>query len=169
MPVRDVNARRRGQRIGSRVKVRLATVRDLDVLVHQRRGMWTDMGEKTSAELDDADSVYRPWARSRLKAGTVVGWLAETNQKDIVAGAIVWLRPTVPRPGFKHQTQPFLLSMYTEPGWRGRGLASVLAAEAVNWARKKGYKEILLHPSQMGKRVYLRQGFSRTWEMRLQL
>jgi GNAT superfamily N-acetyltransferase len=79
------------------------------------------------------------------------------------------LRPTVPRPGFKHQTQPFVLSMYTEPEWRGRGLAPLLAAEAVNWARKNGYKEILLHASQMGKRVYLRQGFSRTWEMRLQL
>ena len=168
MPVKRVNAIGSGGR-KERVVVRRAKVRDLDVLVHQRRGMWTEMGGKTKGELDDADPVYRPWARSRLNSGTVVGWLAETEHRDIVAGAIVWLRPTVPRPGFKHQAQPFVLSMYTEPEWRGRGLASMLVAEAANWAREKGYKEILLHASQKGRRVYLHHGFSRTWEMRLQL
>jgi GNAT superfamily N-acetyltransferase len=155
--------------LAHQVKLRRATVKDLEVLVKQRRGMWRDMGGNTQDELDDSDRVFRTWARSQLKHGMLIGWLAQTGRKSIVAGGTIWLRPTVPRPGYKHQTQPFLLSMYTEPEWRGRGLASLIVTEAVKWSKKNEYKEILLHASHMGKGVYLHQGFSRTWEMKLRL
>ena len=152
-----------------RVKLRRASLRDLDVLVRQRRGMWADMGERSRTNLDEESRIFRGWMRSRLKTGSVVGWIAETNRGDIVAGGIVWLRPAVSRPGVKHLVQPFLLSMYTEPEWRGRGLASRIVDEAVNWSKKNGYAAIMLHASPMGRRLYLRQGFKRTWEMKLEL
>ena len=152
-----------------RVKLRRASLRDLDVLVRQRRGMWVDMGERDRARLAEESRVFRRWVRSRLKTGRVVGWVAETNRRDIVAGGIVWLRPAVSRPGVQHLVQPFLLSMYTEPKWRGRGLASRIVDEAIKWAKKGGYAEIALHASLMGRGLYLRRDFSRTWEMKLKL
>jgi len=152
-----------------RVKLRRASLRDLDVLVRQRRGMWVDMGERDRARLAEESRVFRRWVRSKLKTGRVVGWVAETNRRDIVAGGIVWLRPAVSRPGVQHLVQPFLLSMYTEPKWRGRGLASRIVDEAIKWAKKGGYAEIALHASLMGRGLYLRRGFSRTWEMKLKL
>ncbi len=150
-----------------RVKFRRATLRDLDFLVRQRRGMWLGMGEKNRRKLDEQDRVFRRWVRTRLRTGTVVGWVAETDGGDLVAGGIVWLRPSVSRPGVRHLVQPFLLSMYTEPKWRGQGLGSRIVDEAVNWAKRNGYTEIRLHASSMGKRLYLRQGFKPTWEMKL--
>ena len=152
-----------------RVRFRRATLLDLDVLVRQRRGMWVDMGERDRAKLAEESRVFRRWVRSRLKTGRVVGWLAETKRGDVVAGGIVWLRPAVSRPGVQHLVQPFLLSMYTEPKWRGGGLASRIVNEALKWAKKNGYAEIALHASSMGRGVYLRRGFSRTWEMKLKL
>lgn len=152
-----------------RVKLRRASLRDLNVLVRQRQGMWADMGERSRAKLTEESRIYRGWVRSRLKTGSVVGWVAETNRGDIVAGGIVWLRPTVSRPRSKHLVQPFLLSMYTEPEWRGRGLASRIVNEAVKWAKKSGYAAIMLHASPMGRGVYLRRGFRRMWEMKLEL
>ena len=152
-----------------RVKLRRASLRDLDVLVRQRRGMWVDMGERDRARLAEESRVFRRWVRSKLKTGRVVGWVAETNRRDIVAGGIVWLRPAVSRPGVQHLVQPFLLSMYTESKWRGRGLASRIVDEAIKWAKKGGYAEIALHASLMGRGLYLRRGFSRTWEMKLKL
>ena len=152
-----------------RVKLRRASLRDLNVLVRQRQGMWADMGERSRAKLTEESQIYRGWVRSRLKTGSVVGWVAETNRGDIVAGGIVWTRPTVSRPRSKHLVQPFLLSMYTEPEWRGHGLASMIVDEAVKWAKKSGYAAIMLHASPMGRRLYLRQGFKRTWEMKLEL
>jgi GNAT superfamily N-acetyltransferase len=151
------------------VKFRRATVRDLDVLVRQRRGMWSDMGLGNEDQLDSQDRVYRGWARSRLRTGTLLGWVAETSEGVVVAGGTVWLRPAVPRPGIKQMVQPFLLSMYAEPEWRGRGLATRIVDEAIVWARKKGYGELLLHASQMSRGIYLHRGFKRTWEMRLEL
>ncbi|MGP8068969.1 MAG: GNAT family N-acetyltransferase [Candidatus Bathyarchaeia archaeon] len=127
------------------------------------------MGEKNRAKLVEESRIFRGWLRPRLKTGRVVGWVAETGRGDIVAGGIVWLRPIVSRPGVQHLVQPFLLSMYTEPKWRGRGLASRIVDEAVKWAKKNGYKEIRLHASSIGRRVYLRRGFRRTWEMKLEL
>jgi GNAT superfamily N-acetyltransferase len=151
------------------VKLRRASLRELDVLVRQRRSMWEDIGERSRAKLVEESRIYRTWVRTKLKTGRVVGWVAETNRGDIVAGGIVWLRPTVSRPGAKHLAQPFLLSMYTEPNWRGQGLASKIVDEAVKWAKSSGYAEIRLHASTKGRGVYTRRGFRRTWEMKLKL
>lgn len=152
-----------------RVKLRCVTRRDLDVLIHQRRGMWLDMGERNRTKLDEHDRAFRRWVLPRLRNGTVVGWLAETDGGDIVAGAIVWLRPAVSQPGVQQLVQPFLLSMYTELEWRRRGLASRLVKEAVKWAKRNGYTEIRLHASSMARRLYLRQDFKRMWEMKREL
>lgn len=151
------------------VRLRRAKLADLDTLVYQRRRMWTDMGEKNKAELREQDRVYRRWARSRLKTGSVIGWVVETNRGHVVAGGTLWLRPSVPRPGFAQGTQPFLLSMHTEPEWRHQGYASKIVNEAIRWAKKNGYGEVLLHASRLGKGVYLRRGFKLTSEMRLEL
>jgi len=151
------------------VKLRRATVRDLDLLVDQRRRMWFDMGERNQTKLDEQDRAFRRWVQPRLRNGKVVGWVIETKSQDIVAGGIVWLRPTVTRPGARHLGQPYLLNMYTEPKWRRRGLASLIVREAVKWAKRNGYTRLWLHASSKGRRLYLRHGFKRTWEMMIKL
>jgi GNAT superfamily N-acetyltransferase len=154
---------------GRYLKLRRATTRDIDILVHQRRGMWFDMGERNPIKLGRHDRAFRRWVQPRLRRGTVVGWLIEAEREGIVAGAIVWLRPSIGRPGVPHLVQPFLLSMYTEPQWRRQGLASRIVEEAVKWTRKNDYRGLWLHASLMGRRLYVRRGFKRTWEMMLEL
>lgn len=127
------------------------------------------MGERDAQRLDAADRVYRRWARARLKTGTLVGWVAETPSRKIVAGGCLWLQPVQPRPGFPGGGQPYLLSLSTDPAHRGRGLARRIVQEAVRWAKKNGYPRMTLHASREGRRIYARLGFSRTWEMRLDL
>ena len=151
------------------MKLRRATRRDVDQLVRQRRGMWFDMGERDRIKLDEHDRAFRRWVQLRLKNRTVVGWVAQTDGGDVVAGAIVWLRPASSEPGVRHAFQPYLLSMYTEPKWRRLGLASRIVTEAMKWAKSNGYGEIRLHASSMAKRIYLRQRFKRTWEMKREL
>ncbi len=151
------------------VRLRRAKHTDLDVLVYHRRRMWEDMGEKNEAELEEHDRVYRRWARSRLKTGVLAGWVAETRREGVVASGTVWLRPAVPRPRFLREIQAFLLSMYTEPKWRNRGLASRILDKAIKWARRKGFSEVLLHASSLGKHLYIQRGFRETSEMRLEL
>jgi GNAT superfamily N-acetyltransferase len=145
--------------------VRKATLKDLPALVHQRRAMWRDLGAREQRELDRADKVYAGWARSRMKSGTLMGWVAE-NEGKILGGGCVWLQPVQPRPGYKLMIQPYLLSMYTEPRYRGLGVASDIVEKALEWCRSNGFHQLRLHASEMGRKVYLKHGFERTWEMR---
>ncbi len=151
------------------LRLRPATVGDIETLAHQRRAMWEDMGIRNKAALDEADQVYRRWARTRLKDGTLLGWVAETQNGTIAGGGCLWLQPIQPRPGYNKGLQPYLLSMYTKPGFRGRGVASQVVRAAVYWTGRHGYPTLRLHASDMGRDVYRRLGFKRAWEMKLDL
>jgi GNAT superfamily N-acetyltransferase len=140
--------------------------------------MWRDLGVKEKRELDRADKVYERWARSRMKNETLHGWIAESGGR-VLGGGCLWLQSVQPRPmsnvwpqplrgkaGPDLMLVPYLLSMYTEPGSRGLGVASGVVGMAVEWCRTNGYPQLRLHASKMGRKVYLKHGFERTWEMR---
>ena len=149
-------------------KVRRATLIDIPVLVDQRRAMWKTIGTGKQRDLDEADRVYTQWVRTRMKNETLRGWLVEAEDK-IVGGGCVWLQPIQPMPGYNRMLQPYVLSMYTEPNFRGQGVASAIIGEASSWARKNKFPMIRLHAAEMGRGVYAKQGFKRGWEMRLRL
>jgi GNAT superfamily N-acetyltransferase len=158
--------RKRAKKLGSPAfTVRKATLKDLPILVHQRRAMWHDLGAREQRDLDRADRVYARWARSRMKSGTLMGWVAQNDSK-VLGGGCVWLQPVQPRPGYNLIIQPYLLSMYTEPRSRGLGVASSVVEKALEWCRKNRFLQLRLHASEMGRKVYLKHGFERTWEMR---
>jgi GNAT superfamily N-acetyltransferase len=153
------------------LKVRLAALKDIETLVIHRRGMWFDMGYKNKAELDAADKVYRRWAKPRLKTGELVGFIVEADGQTAGSGCL-WLQPVQPRPGrpgFKGGGQPYLLSMYTEHVYRGKGVATRIVKESIRWAKAKGFPRMTLHASEMGRSVYEKLGFKQTWEMKLDL
>ncbi len=77
------------------------------------------------------------------------------------------MQPVQPRPGYERGVQPYLLSMYTEPAFRGKGVASRIVESAVDWTKKQGYPSLRLHTSEMGRPVYQKLGFKRAWEMKL--
>ena len=160
---------RRSRPKGLKLKVRRASLKDLAVLVHQRRAMWIDLGVKDEAAHEKGDRDYKRWAETRFKKHQFFGWLVEDQRGRIAGGGCVWLQSIQPRPHRVGQHQPYLLSMYTEPEFRGLGVASMVVNAAIDWSRKSHYQRLMLHASEMGRGVYKRLGFKRTWEMRLDL
>ncbi len=150
-------------------RLRRSTIKDIEVLVQQRRGMWMDMGVRDAGELARADVEYRRWAGRRLRDGSLTGWIVKGPDGMVVGGGCVWVQPVQPRPGRRKMVQPYLLSMYTVPGFRGKGVASRIVREAARWTGRKGFDSLRLHASEMGRPVYRRLGFKRTWEMRLNM
>ena len=149
--------------------LRDAGASDVDLLVHHRREMWKDLGVKNRLVLDKADLAYRKWVKSGLKNGSLLGWIAETKESLPAGSGCLWLRPAQPKPNVKVQIQPYLLSMYTEPPFRRKGVASRVVKEAIQWCSKNGYSRLALHASRYGRGVYRKHGFTRSWEMRLEL
>lgn len=130
--------------------------------------MWKTIGGRNHGDLDEADRVYTQWIRTRMKNKTLMGWLAEAQGKA-VGGGCVWLQPIQPMPGYNRMLQPYVLSMYTAPNFRGQGVASAIIDEASLWARNNKFPVIRLHAAEMGRGVYAKRGFKRGWEMRLRL
>jgi GNAT superfamily N-acetyltransferase len=149
--------------------VRPATLRDLDTLVQQRRAMWMDLGVKDPARHHKADKTYRRWAETRMRNHQLMGWVVEGQRGAIAGGGCLWLQPIQPNPKRTKTLQPYLLSMYTNPDFRRRGVASMIVGKAIEWSRIHGYERLMLHASEMGRSVYKKSGFYRTWEMRLDL
>jgi GNAT superfamily N-acetyltransferase len=149
-------------------RTRPATLRDLPILRRHRDGMFRDMGWTDERALRDADRAYARWARSRLKSGTFFAWLAFAPGGALAASGAVWLRDQQPGPR-RGMPLPYLLSMYTEPAFRRKGAAQAIVLAATRWAKTRGYPKFLLHASRMGRGLYAKLGWERSWEMELPL
>ena len=93
------------------------------------------------------------------KARRLVCYVAVTEDEKVVAGGAIWLRENHPSPGFAGGKIPYLLSFYTDPQYRGRGLATLIVKEAMKWARERGYPWMTLHASPMGRGIYEKLGW----------
>ncbi len=150
--------------------MRAATLRDLDLLVRHRRAMWEAIGRGTPSELDAHDRRYRSWVRREVRAGRFAAYVAVEPDGTPLGSGGVWLMPAQPRPARRPAERlPYVLSMYTEPRARGRGVASAIVSALVRWSKARRFPRVTLHASAMGRGVYVRLGFEATNEMRLDL
>lgn len=152
------------------LRVRTAGLGDLPLLVEHRRRMWEDIGGRRRTDLDRADPAYRRWVRRELASHHFFAFVAERSNGRPAGSGALWLVPSQPRPGrLGRLRMPYVMSMYTDPAFRGRGVATRLVRRMVRWARDRGYARIFLHASTMGRPVYARFGFAPGNEMRLDL
>ena len=144
-------------------------MKDVPVLVKHRRAMFLSMGVRGKQKLAKADEAYVKWAKSNLTRKNLRGWIVETVNRIPVGSGCIWMQPVQPGPGRDLQVQPYLLSMYTHPRYRRRGIASMIVEEAIKWCNKNEYDRLVLHASDTGQKVYAKFGFKPTREMRLRL
>ena len=152
------------------IRVRRATRNDLETLFGHRQRMWTDMGTYSRRQVAAAGPRSRAWIRTEVRAGRYLGFVAETPSGAVAGSGAIWLHPVQPFPGPRPRPDaPYILSMYTVPEFRGRGVARRLVREMIRWARRRGYRRITLHASKQGGPVYRAVGFVETNEMRYNL
>jgi GNAT superfamily N-acetyltransferase len=119
-----------------------------------------------TAELDAAERRYLAQA---IPAGTFVAWLVE-HESQIVASGGLQLSTLRPRPGLvRGEPEGLVVSMWTVPSHRCRGLGSLVLEAILAWCRPRGIRRLTLHASDEGRPLYERCGFRPTSEMRLEL
>lgn len=129
--------------------------------------MSEEVFETPSAQLDALDRVYRRWARARMRSGRLVGFILEAADGHAAASGCLWMMPVQPHARWRGLAVPYLMSMYTETGDRGKGYATRITREAIRWSRSHGYSVLFLHASPFGRNIYEREGFAPAPEMRL--
>jgi GNAT superfamily N-acetyltransferase len=152
--------------------IRLATHADAAIIAGHRVAMFRAMGEVPTEALDAqllAESTAALTAC--LHDQSYIGWLAVDDGGAIIAGAGVHIKPQLPR--ISHDgarvvaaAAPLAVNVYTEPEWRGRGIARALMNVLMTWAAGQGTDRLVLHASDAGRPLYLSLGFESTNEMR---
>jgi len=137
--------------------IRPVEPRDLAVICSHRRLMFAANGTAGSI-LDQMEPLFSDWLAPRLAAGTYFGFLAEED-RAVVAGIGLFLIDWPPHPSHPTATQRgYILNVYVDPGFRGRGLSEQLIQLAENEFRSRGIEFIVLHASPMGRPVYEKLG-----------
>lgn len=152
--------------------IRQATVGDAAIIAHHRVAMFRDMGDvPTDALAAELLSKSTTALTALLREDTYVGWLAVDSTERVIAGAGVHVKPQLPRISHDHARVvaapvPLVVNVYTDPAWRGQGIARALMQRLMAWARAQGADRVLLHASDAGRPLYQSLGFVPTNEMR---
>lgn len=151
--------------------IRKATLGDMDILIDHRRRMFSDLHPEIKFKTSNWLHDYKKFAKENMRKDRFAAFIVQTKGGVPVASGAVWVKDVPPRPTTApfRTKEPYLLSMYTIPEYRGYGFATRIVKEAMKWSKKKGFVRMSLHASKMGRRIYKKLGWTRTWEMRINL
>ena len=151
------------------IRIRTAAVPDIPHVLHHRSSMYVDMGRGDAAQHATLLETTRAYLTNAMPAGAYVGWLAETPEGRVVAGAGVAIFAWPGSPDDTSGRRALVQNVYTEPEFRRQGLARQLMLVAISWCRGQGLSSVSLHASEFGRPLYEHLGFRQTNEMRLYL
>lgn len=142
---------------------------DVDLLVKHRLGLLREVHPELETKIEESEVWTRDWIRKRLSEGELVGLLAKAEDGKVAGSGCIWLRDEQPRPTNPRMIAPYLMSMYTTPEFRRKGVARLIVEGALKWCKERGYERVSLHASEAGKPLYESLGFWPTTEMRAKL
>jgi len=152
--------------------IRRCTLNDAATIARHRVEMFRDMGDvPTEALARDLLEKSTAALAVLLADGSYVGWFAIDALGSVIAGAGVHIKLQLPRISHDHtrvedSPVPLAVNVYTEPQWRGKGIARALMRELMQWASEQGTDRVVLHASDAGRPLYESLGFHSTNEMR---
>ena len=134
------------------------TISDLDELVDLRLSyIISDFGDEVEKEKDLYLENIRSYFKNNL-GKNLIGFVARNNNK-IVATAYLLLIEKLPNPYVKNGLCGEVLSVYTIPEYRNKGIAYKLLLNLIDYARKKNLSKIDLKATTNGHELYKKLGF----------
>jgi ribosomal protein S18 acetylase RimI-like enzyme len=150
--------------MNAEVAIRPIGPADAGTVTRHRHRMFVDAGKPDDAKLRTMSEAFQAWLLPRIESGGYFGWFAEADGQ-VVAGLGMMILDWPPHPLHLEPMRGYILNVYTEPEWRGRGLAKRLTLLAMEAARERGLNLTILHATEMGKPLYAKLGFKTTNEM----
>jgi GNAT superfamily N-acetyltransferase len=148
-------------------QIRPAEACDAGIIARQRAAMFRDMGLVSPEEGELLRSASEPWVAALLSNGGYFGWLVEYDNVVVAGGGII-IRELPPTPGcYRIGRWGNIMSVYTEPTHRRRGLARRLMETILAWCGSHAIDQVTLAASDEGRPLYEAMGFVPTSEMKL--
>jgi len=147
--------------------IRQATPADIDTIVTHRHQMFEEMGHTDPVKHVTFEAAFIPWLQERMANGRYLGWFAETGNREVVAGAGLWLQDWPPGYFDWSPYRGYILNVYTRPDYRRKGLARRLVQCSLDWCAVNNIRFVSLHYSDEGRSLYEAMGFQHGNEMRI--
>lgn len=115
-------------------------------------------------EADWREGLRSYFARS-IAAGRLSAWLCLDGERVVATIALRYDRPRArgigPGRGASGGLDGYIMSVYTVPSHRSRGIARTLMALVLDEAARRGLGRLVLHPTDDGVTLYESFGFRR--------
>ncbi|MTH96043.1 GNAT family N-acetyltransferase [Roseibium sp. RKSG952] len=143
---------------------RSASRADCSLICRHREEMFRSAGE-SEVDLAAMAEPYRTWQDAQLECGTYSGFVAEADGQPVGSVGLMeidWpphpLHPEISKRGY-------VLNLYVEPEWRGRGIARQLMTCAEDVFRARGLTYAVLNATGQGRPLYEQAGWTGTAQM----
>jgi GNAT superfamily N-acetyltransferase len=144
--------------------VRPVAPSDLTLICRHREEMFREAG-RTEADLAAMAPPFRRWLEERLADGRYFGFISMDRDRP-VGGVGLMVIDWPPHPSHPlDDRRGYVLNLFVEPTYRGRGVARGLMEEAERVFAQRGLRYVILHATEMGQPLYEQSGWLRTSEM----
>jgi GNAT superfamily N-acetyltransferase len=150
-------------------QVSFGSINELDLLTEHRIQMWKDIHPELTERIEGHRELTRNWIKEKLSSRNMIALIVKSEAGKVAGSGCILIKEDQPRASTTKMFYPYLLSMFTIPEYRHKGVASLIVKEAIRWSLENGYDRISLHASDKGRSVYEKFGFQQTNEMRLKL
>ena len=142
--------------------VRQATLRDIDTIVELRMKLLHELGIIKKIEGSDTlRTATRGYFIKKIQTGEFAVWIAESGS-DTVSMTCIHFIENPPESENITGIEAFVMDIYTEREWRGRGIASTLLEKVIQYARDRNTKKLILDTIGTDRRIYEKRGFKAT-------
>jgi ribosomal protein S18 acetylase RimI-like enzyme len=144
--------------------IRRATEADLAEVLRLRVAMFEAMPHQSSDRLPELEKANLAYLTRALPNGEYLAWVAEVEGRTVGAGGMV-MRYTPPTVTNLTGKEGYILSIYTEPEWRGKGVASAIIQAILDYLRASGIPKASLRCREEVRPLYEKLGFNPGEEM----
>jgi GNAT superfamily N-acetyltransferase len=142
------------------MEIREGTPVDLELLTHLRLEF---LSERTGTPRDEVLGTLaeptRAYLLERFAAGDLWTWFAEDDGTCVGVVTVV-IDHTPPRPSDLRVQQGHVLNMFVRPERRREGIGRRLLSAAIDAAKVRGLRMLVLHATDDGRPLYEGLGFA---------
>jgi GNAT superfamily N-acetyltransferase len=136
---------------------RIAGPRDIDQLIELRLRMQADVHPGQSPA-PDYEAIVRDYFTRTIADGSSTTAVAEAEGRIISTATVIVYEKTPSYSGMRGLAG-YISNVYTDPAFRGRGIATEVMRKVVEHASERGVDKLHLTATSLGKGVYERVGF----------
>lgn len=142
----------------SEIIVRQVTADEIDLLTTWRETVIRAVFEEPDADISDLVAANHAYYEKHIPDGSHIACFACDGDVILGCGSIC-LYDELPSPDNPTGKCAYLMSIYTAPAARGKGIGKKVISWLIDQARQRGITKVYLETTEMARSLYAKQGF----------